>query len=287
MELEDLKEKVRQLKRETIDALYAAQSGHPGSSLSTMDVLVALYYADRVKSPAGDYAAGILKHNPAKPEWASRDYFLMSNGHACPALYAVLADRGYFDKTELKKLRQLGAAAQGHPHRGSLPGIEISAGSLGQGLSVGIGLAYAHKLKKKRNRIFVMMSDGEQEEGSTWEAVMLAPKYALNNLIAIIDKNQFQIDGATKDIMPGLDPLAQKYRAFNWAVREVDGHNMAEITAALRRAKRAQSKPTVIIANTIRGKGVSFMEGSEHWHAGAISREQYEQAQRELAGKSQ
>lgn len=270
MELEQLKTKVRQLKRETIDALYAAQSGHPGSAMSTMDVLVALYYAE------------ILKHDPEKPDWASRDYFLMSNGHACPALYTVLADGGYFDKAELKKLRQLGAGAQGHPHRGSLPGIEISAGSLGQGLSVGIGLAYAHKLKKKRNRIFVMMSDGEQEEGSTWEAVMLAPKYELNNLIAIIDKNQFQIDGATHDVMPGLDPLAQKYRAFNWAVREIDGHNMEEIVAALTKARRAQ-RPTVVIANTIRGKSVSFMEGSDHWHAGAISREQYEKVKEELS----
>lgn len=274
MELEALRTKAQQLRWEAIEALYAAQSGHPGSAMSTMDILVALYYGE------------ILKHDPTRPEWGGRDYFLLSNGHACPALYTVLADRGYFAKAELRKLRQLGAGAQGHPHRGSLPGVEISAGSLGQGLSVGIGLAYAHKLKKKRNKVFVMMSDGEQEEGSTWEAVMLAPKYELNNLVALIDRNKFQIDGATADVMPALDPLAQKYRAFNWAVREIDGHSMEEILSALTKARRAQ-RPTIIIANTIRGKGVSFMEGSDHWHAGAISAEQYEQARKDLVDKPQ
>ena len=265
----NLKALARRLRQEAIGMLYQAQSGHPGSTLSTMEVLVALYFG------------GLLKHNPKKPNDLQRDYFLLSNGHACPALYVVLAHAGYFPLAELKKLRQLGAGAQGHPHRGSLPGIEISSGSLGQGLSVGIGLAYAHTLRRQKNHIFVLMSDGEQEEGSTWEAIMLAPKLKLRNLIAIVDKNQWQIDGATKDIMPALDSLADKYRAFHWHVQEINGHNFAEIRAAIQRAK-AVRQPTVIISHTVRGKGVSFMEGSSHWHAGAISPAQYEQAVMEL-----
>jgi transketolase len=266
----ELAHKARLLRRRAIEILFAAQSGHPGSSLSTMDFLVALFWGD------------LLKYDPQKPQAANRDFFLLSNGHACPALYVVLAEAGFFAPSELTGLRQLGAGAQGHPHRGSLPGIEISSGSLGQGLSVGIGLAYALKLKRKRNKVVVLMSDGEQEEGSTWEAIMCAPKYELNNLIAIVDKNQFQIDGATKDIMPHLDPLAKKYKAFGWQVQEIDGHNSEMIVTAFKKAKRAR-RPSVIISHTIRGKGVSFMEGSTHWHAGAISREQYDQAMKELA----
>lgn len=261
MNVKELSQKARQLRLEAIDMLYQAQSGHPGSALSTMDALVALYFG------------GILQPD---------DYFLLSNGHACPALYVVLAEAGYFPKKELQRLRQLGAGAQGHPHRGSLPGIKTSSGSLGQGLSVGIGLAYANVLKNKSSRIFVMMSDGEQEEGSTWEAIMLAPKLKLNNLVAIVDKNQFQIDGATKDVMPPLDPLAEKYQAFGWQVIKVDGHDLEALRLTFQEAKKSEG-PVVIISQTIRGKGVSFMEGSTHWHAGAISKEQYEIAKRELA----
>jgi transketolase len=255
-----LPERARRLRREAIEMLYTAQSGHPGSALSTMEMLVALYFGNGMSED---------------------DHFLLSNGHACPALYVVLAEAGRFPKAELKKLRQLGAGVQGHPHRGSLPGVEISSGSLGQGLSVGIGLASALKLAQKDGQVFVMMSDGEQEEGSTWEAVMYAPKQKLDNLIAIVDKNGFQIDGATEEVMPGLDPLADKYRAFNWQVKEIDGHNFDEIFEALAWAKDANG-PAVIISRTVRGKGVSFMEHSEHWHAGAISEEQYEQAMQEL-----
>lgn len=264
MKVKELKKMAKRLRSEAVDMLYRAQSGHPGSTLSAMDILVALYFG------------GIL---------GKEDHFLLSNGHACPALYVVLAKAGYFPKEKLKNLRQLGAGAQGHPHRGSLPGIEISSGSLGQGLSVGIGLTYANELKNKPSKIFVMMSDGEQEEGSTWEAVMLAPKLKLTNLIAVIDKNQFQIDGATADIMPTLDPLADKYRAFNWEVLEVDGHDMKEILRILEEAKDV-SGPVAIISHTIRGKGVSFMEGSEKWHAGVISDEQYKIARAELKVES-
>lgn len=270
MTLKELEKKVQQLKGETISALFKAQSGHPGSSMSIMEVLVSLYFG------------GILRHTPDKPDNPERDFFLLSNGHACPAWYAVLAEAGYFKKEELEHLRELNAGAQGHPHRGSLPGIEISSGSLGQGLSVGVGLALAIKAEKKTNRIFVLMSDGEQEEGSTWEAVMFAPKHKLNNLIAIIDKNKFQIDGATETVMPGLDPLAQKYKAFNWQVIEIDGHSIKEVLAGLQWAVKSK-KPTVIISHTVRGQGVSFMEGSTHWHAGAISAEQYQQALKDLS----
>lgn len=267
-----LEEKAKQLRLCTIEMLYAAQSGHPGSSMSVMDMLVALFWG------------GVLKHNPAKPTMAERDYFILSNGHACPALYAVLAERSYFPKTELQKLRKLGAGAQGHPHRGSLPGIEISSGSLGQGLSVGIGLALALKRRRQKNLVYVMMSDGEQEEGSTWEAVMYAPKEGLDNLVAIVDKNRMQIDGFTKKVMPHLDPLADKYRAFGWQVQEIDGHDMRAIVQAIRKAQ-ASKKPAVIIAQTTRGKGVSYMENSEHWHAGAMSEEQFRIAIEELISK--
>lgn len=270
MDNSELSERAKSLRWQAIESLYAAQSGHPGSSLSIMEILVALYFGD------------VLKHDPNNSASDDRDYFLLSNGHACPGLYVVLAEAGYFPKEELGKLRQLGANAQGHPHRGALPGIEISAGSLGQGLSVGIGVAAGLKLKGKSNKVYVMMSDGEQEEGSTWEAVMSAPKFKLDNLVAIIDKNKFQIDGATEDVMPGLDPLAEKYKAFNWNVQEIDGHNFSEIFGALEKAQAAD-RPSVIISHTVRGKGVSYMEGSDHWHAGAISDEQYEIAKKELA----
>jgi len=273
---QELAQIARQLRLAALGAMYKCGSGHPGSTFSTMDVLTALYFG------------GILKYDPLQPEWNERDYFLMSNGHAAPALYVVLAKAGYFVETELEKLRQLGNSAQGHPHRGSLPGIEISSGSLGQGLSVGIGLARAAQFKKTGQKVFVMMSDGEQEEGSTWEAVMLAPKLKLNNLIAIIDKNGMQIDGATSTVMPNLDPLADKYRAFGWSVKEIDGHDFAEITSALKDIedikddKRPDKLPLAIVARTVRGKGASFMENSPSWHAGKISDEQFMQAKNEL-----
>jgi len=257
----------KELRIKTIEALYDAGSGHPGSSMSVMDLLVTLYFG------------GILKFDAKKPKWEGRDIFILSNGHAVPALYAVLAKAGFFSEKELDGLRQFGKGAQGHPKRGSLPGIEISTGSLGQGLSVGIGMAYGFKIKKSKQKVYVIMSDGEQEEGSTWEAVMLAPKLGVN-IVAVIDKNKMQIDGATAQVMPNLDPLVEKYRAFGWNVQEIDGHNFGEIVEALHQTNNG---PSVIIANTIRGKGVSFMEGSPHWHAGKISEEQYRQAIKDIS----
>lgn len=268
----DLQEKAGELRIIILDALFAAGSGHPGSSFSSLDVLTVLFFG------------GFMRYNPLQPEWEDRDYFLLSNGHAVPGLYAVLSEAGYFSAEELNGLRKFKRGAQGHPHRGSLPGIEMSSGSLGQGLSVGIGLAYGAKTKKSSQRVFVMMSDGEQEEGSTWEAVMLAPKYKLDNLITIIDKNGMQIDGATKAIMSTLDPLAEKYRAFGWDVKEINGHDYSEINSALELSLRQKNRPLAIISNSVRGKGVSFMEGSEHWHAGKITEEQYEIAKKEING---
>jgi transketolase len=281
MNVEALEDKARMMRGEAIKMLFSAQSGHPGSAMSVMDVLTALYFGFEESSDELRVGAGVLRHDSNNSNDPKRDRFLLSNGHACPALYVVLAEAGYFDKAELAELRQLGARVQGHPHRGSLPGVEISSGSLGQGLSVGIGLAYALRLKQSDSMVYVMMSDGEQEEGSLWEAIMYAPKKKLNNLVAIVDKNKFQIDGATKEVMPGLDSLADKYRAFNWDVQEIDGHNFNEILPALMKAKRVNG-PAVIISNTVRGKGVSFMEGSEHWHAGAMTEEEYEQAMKDL-----
>lgn len=266
----NLDQKAKELRQLVVKSLYKAQSGHPGSSMSVMEMLVAIYYG------------GIFRYDSKNPSYVGRDYFLLSNGHACPALYAVLADCGYFDLSELDKLRQFKAGAQGHPRRGSLPGIEISSGSLGQGLSVGIGIASALKLEKKKNRVIIMMSDGEQEEGSTWEAVMYALKSKLNNLIAIIDKNEMQIDGPTKQVMPALDPLTDKYKAFGWSVQEVDGHDFAEIVPALTEAMEGDG-PQVIISHTVRGKGISFMEDSEHWHAGAIHEREYKEALNDLS----
>lgn len=267
--IQELQQIARELRLSALGAMYKAGSGHPGSTFSTMDILTTLYFGV------------VLQYDPRRPDWNERDYFLMSNGHAAPALYAVLAKAGFFEKAELEKLRQLGNSAQGHPHRGSLPGVEISSGSLGQGLSVGIGLAQAAQLKKTDQKVYVLMSDGEQEEGSTWEAVMLAPKLKLNNLIAIIDKNGMQIDGATKTVMPNLDPLAEKYRAFGWGVLEIEGHDFAEISTAFTTAKNS-TEPVVIIAKTVRGKGVSFMENSPAWHAGKITNEQFEIAKNDL-----
>lgn len=264
-----LKETARRIRCETVKSLRVAQSGHPGSSLSIADVLTALYFG------------GYLRHDPVNPNWEERDYFLLSNGHAVPGLYACLALAGFYPVEKLDGLRKLGTPMHGHAKRGTFPGIEISSGSLGQGLSMGIGIALGLKLQNKPNRVFVMMSDGEQQEGSTWEAIMFAPKHKLDNLIAIVDKNGNQINGPTHVIMPGLDPLAAKYQAFHWETAEIDGHDMSQILSALDQAVAANG-PFVIISHTVTGKGVSFMEGDYHWHHGVITDELFIKAMRDL-----
>ncbi|MBI4037032.1 transketolase [Candidatus Daviesbacteria bacterium] len=249
MELETLANQVRQ---DIISMLLEAGSGHSAGSLGMADVLVALYFQ-------------ILKHDPKEPNWPERDRLVLSNGHICPALYATLAHAGYFPKEELKTLRKLGSRLQGHPHRESLPGLETTSGPLGCGLSQACGMALGAKLDQKDWRVICLLSDGEHDEGNTWEAVMLASKYKLHNLTALVDRNHIQIDGFTEDVMP-LEPLKEKYEAFGWHVLEIDGHNFAQIISAFEEARAILDKPTVIIAHTIAGKGVDFMEFDYKWH---------------------
>lgn len=266
--LKQLEEKAAQIRYDTIEMVIRAGSGHVAGPLDMADIFTALYFH-------------ILKHNPKKPQWPERDRLILSNGHICPVQYATLAHAGYFPKDELKTLRQLGARLQGHPHRGALPGIETTSGPLGSGLSQACGMALAVRLDRKKNRVYCLMSDGEHNAGNTWEAIMFAAKYTLNNLTAIIDRNNIQIDGMTEQVMP-LEPLREKYEAFNWQVIEIDGHNIQQFVDAVYEAHAIYEKPTVIIAHTIPGKGVDFMEGDYLWHSKAFSKEEARRALDEL-----
>ncbi len=266
--LKYLEEKANEIRQDIVKMLLEAKSGHSAGSLGMADVFVALYFH-------------VLNHNPKKPNWPERDRVILSNGHICPVLYATLAHAGYFKLEELKTLRKFGSRLQGHPHRGSIAGIETTSGPLGSGLSQAIGMALASKLDKKKNRIFCLMSDGEHNEGNTWEAIMFAGKNRLSNLTAIIDRNNIQIDGFTEEVM-SLDSLRDKYEAFNWHVLEIDGHNISEVVAALYEAKAIYEKPTVIIAHTIAGKGVSFMEKNYLWHGASPNKDQAREALSEL-----
>ena len=256
------------IRQDIIHSLVAAGSGHSGGPLGMADVFTALYFA-------------VLTHNPKKPWWPQRDYVILSCGHICPVWYATLAHAGYFPRKELLTLRHIGSRLQGHPHKHSVPGIETPGGPLGEGLSVACGLAYGLRMDKKKNRVFCVMSDGEQEEGNVWEAVMFAGKYKLHNLTCFIDRNNMQIDGHTEDIMP-LEPLRDKYESFNWHVLEVDGHNMQAVMNACHEAAAIYEKPTVIICHTIPGKGVSFMENDYTWHGKPPTHEQAVVALHEL-----
>ena len=225
-----------------------------------------------------------MNHNPKKPKWDQRDRFVLSNGHICPLWYATLSKAGYFPHKELKTLRKLGTRLHGHPHNLALPGVENSGGPLGQGISVAVGIALAGKMDNRKFHVYCGMSDGEFEEGQSWEAFMFAAKNNLNNLIAVIDRNYIQIDGNTEDIMP-LDPLDKKLKAFNWNVLKINGNDIKQIINAFAKAKKSKEKPTVIIANTIPGKGVSFMEGKYEWHGKPPTKEQAEIALAELCKK--
>ena len=260
----------RQLRINVVEMISEAGSGHPAGSLGMADIFTALYFE-------------VMKHQPLKPKWLNRDYLLLSNGHICPILYASLAQAGYFKKTELKTLRLLNSRLQGHPHFDSLPGIENTSGPLGQGLSQACGLALALKMDQKINRVYCLMSDGEQQEGQTWEAYQLGAKYCLNNITAIIDRNFIQIDGNTEQIMP-LENLAEKIKSFGWKVYKIDGHNFKQILKSLKAAQN-DGRPSVIIANTIPGKGVNFMENKSEWHGKAPSEKQAQQAIAELEVK--
>jgi len=268
LDTKSLEERAKVIRRHIIRMLTKAGSGHPGSSLSTVDLLVALFYNK-------------LRHNPQLPKWPDRDRFIMSKGHGCPALYAILAEMGYFDIAKLDTLRQFGSILQGHPCMKTTPGIEISGGSLGQGLSVGLGIALAAKLDKKDYRTYVMLGDGEIEEGQVWEAAMAANHYKADNLCAILDQNGLQIDGFIHEIMSS-HPIPDKWRGFGWHVIEIDGHNYESILASYDEAEKIKGRPTVIVAKTVKGKGVSFMENQVDWHGKAPSKEESERALAEL-----
>ncbi len=268
--LRHLEEKARRIRIDIIRMLAEAGSGHPGGSLSGVEIVTALFFH-------------VLRLRPEEPEWPERDRFILSKGHAAPLLYAALAERGFFPREELLTLRKLGSRLQGHPVRNKAPGVEASTGSLGQGLSVGLGIALAGRLDRRDYRVYVLLGDGESEEGQVWEAAMAAAHYRAGNLTAILDFNGLQIDGRIQEVMSPL-PLPDKWEAFGWAVREVDGHDFRELLEAFEWAKGVHDRPSMIIARTVKGKGVSFMEDVADWHGKAPSREQAEQALGELSG---
>ncbi len=262
-DMKEFKLMANAIRQDVIKMLHEAKSGHSAGSLGLADIFTVLYFS-------------VLEHDPQNPEWEGRDRFVLSNGHVCPVYYAALANAGYFPKEELMSLRKLGSRLQGHPHRGSLPGIENSSGPLAQGLSQAVGMAIVSKAENRKWRVYCMVSDGEQQEGQNWEAVMLAAKYKLGNLTAIMDRNKIQIDGFTEEVMP-LEPLAQKYRDFGWRVIEIDGHIIREIIDACEQSKVSE-KPTMIIANTVPGKGIPFMEFLTEWHGKVPDKEEREKA---------
>jgi len=267
-QIKELEDKAKLIRRLIIQMIAKAGSGHPGGSLSSTDLITALFFS-------------VLKHEPKNPKWPDRDRFHMSKGHCCPLWYAVLAESGYFPKDTLMTLRQLGSLLQGHPDRRT-PGVEVSSGSLGQGLSVALGMSLAAKIDKKDYRVYVLLGDGETQEGNIWEAAMAAAHYKRDNICAILDYNGFQIDGATKVVM-NLDPVANKWKAFGWHTIEIDGHNMRQILEAYAEAKTIKDKPTIIIAATIKGKGVSFMENVVDFHGRAPTQEEAVRALKELS----
>jgi transketolase len=269
----ELKKLANRLRIAIVKMIGAAGSGHPGGSLSEVELLVSLYFR-------------VLRHNPKNPNWPDRDRFILSKGHGCPALYAVLAEAGYFDHSVLSTLRKLGSPLQGHPDKRFLPVLEANTGSLGQGLSIGIGMALAAKLDRKGWHTFVMVGDGEIQEGQNWEAAMFAPYHKLENLTLIVDYNHQQLDGFTKDILD-VSPLREKFDAFGWHAIEIDGHDFNQVIPALEEARAgASGKPTCIVANTIKGKGVSFMENNPEWHGIAPKPDQVAAAVAELEAKA-
>lgn len=254
LNIKELELKADNIRMDIITMLTHAGSGHSAGPLGMADIFTALFFV------------GLLKYNPKSPDWPERDRIVLSNGHINPVLYVAMAHAGYFSHTELKTLRQFGSRLQGHPERVRLPGLETTSGPLGSGLSQASGMAYGLRMDgQKQQHVFCLTSDGEHEEGNYWEAVMFAGKNKLHNLCTIVDRNNIQIDGFTEDIMP-LEPLAMKYQAFNWHVIEIDGHNFEEIAGAIGQARAIFEKPTVIIAHTIPGKGVDFMENDWRWH---------------------
>jgi transketolase len=264
----DLNEMAKKLRRHVITMIATAGSGHPGGSLSAADIITALYFK-------------VMRYSPEDPHWSDRDRFILSKGHAAPILYAALAEAGYFPVAELATLRKLDSRLQGHTDMRFTPGVEMSAGSLGMGLSFGVGVALAARLDSKAYRTYVLLSDGECEEGQTWEAALSGAQFGLDNMTAIVDNNGIQLSGRTCDIM-SLDPLAKKWEAFGWNTLDVDGHDLDQLLSAYYKAESTKGSPTVIVARTIKGKGVSFMENNVAFHGKAPTAEEAEQALKEL-----
>lgn len=269
-DLEKLKVVANDIRQDIVKMLTESSSGHPGGSLSAVEILTSLYFSE-------------MKIDVKNPRWEDRDRFVLSKGHAAPVLYATLAEKGFFDKKELMTLRKINSMLQGHPNMHDTPGVDMSTGSLGQGISAANGMALAGKMDKKDYRVFALLGDGELEEGQVWEAAMSAAHYKLDNLTAFVDHNGLQIDGKITDVM-NPEPIADKFRAFGWNVICVDGHNFNEIFTAIDAAKSFKGKPTLIVAATVKGKGVSFMENQASWHGTAPSKEQCAQAISELGG---
>ncbi len=266
-----LKEIARQVRLDIIESTFAAGSGHPGGSMSATEIVVALYYRE-------------MNYRPEEPKWPDRDRFLLSKGHACPVLYSVLARVGFFPQDELMRFRKLGSFLQGHTDMLKTPGVDVSAGSLGMGLSFGNGVAMAGRIDGKNYRVYVMLGDGEVQEGEIWEAAMTSAHYKLDNLCAILDYNELQIDGFNKDVK-NIEPICDKWRAFGWNVEEIDGHNFRQIFESLDRARASRGAPTIIVAHTIKGHGVSFMENVAAFHGRCLKPEEMEIARRELQKK--
>ena len=269
--VEELKQKAIELRKTALTMIYEAGSGHPGGSLSSADIVAALYFKE-------------MNIDPKNPNWDDRDRFILSKGHVCPIQYAALALQGFFPYETIHTLRKYGSILQGHPNMNKCPGIDISTGSLGQGLSVGVGMAIAGKRDKKDYRVFVIVGDGESQEGQIWEAVETAVKYQLDNLVVFVDDNGLQCDGACKDIMPNQD-IEKKFNAFGFETKRINGHSMEEIVETLDYIREAKNdKPKCIVMNTVKGKGVSFMENVASWHGVAPNDEEYKQAMEELEG---
>lgn len=265
---EELEKVAKEVRKGIIEEVYRAESGHPGGSLSIADILTVLYF-------------NVLNIDPKNSKWEDRDRFVLSKGHCSPALYSVLANRGYFDKELLKTFRNLESDLQGHPDMNKVQGVDMTTGSLGQGLSVANGMAIAGKLNNKQYRVYCLLGDGEIEEGQVWEAAMTANKYKLDNLCVIVDNNNLQIDGTIEEVMSSY-PIDEKFKSFGFQIINIDGHNIQEIIDAFDVAKNVKGKPTCIIAKTIKGKGVSFMENKAEWHGKAPTEEQYNLAIEEL-----
>jgi transketolase len=268
LSIDEMKVMAKNIRRDIINMIGTAGSGHPGGSLSAVEILTALYFKE-------------LNHDPANPHWEDRDRFILSKGHAAPVLYATLSQSGYLPEEELCTLRKIDSRLQGHPECGKTPGVEMSAGALGQGLSFGIGIALNARLSGKKYYTYVLMGDGECDEGQVWEAAMAAAHFKVDNLIAIVDNNGIQIDGWNKDVM-NLDPLKEKWKSFNWNVIECNGNDAADVVRALAMARKMLGKPTVIIAHTVKGEGVSFMENNPDFHGKAPSAEEMKKALKEL-----